>query len=240
MCRLEILKNKISILGSCFFDAIFPKRCAGCGKQGEWLCKACSGILFFRPQQDCLVCGQPNQDGGKCTHCAPLAHSRRVLCAFSYHQDIPVRLVKIFKYDFVRSADQVLGTLMADFLARQDNIPKELLVLPVPLHGKRHRWRGYNQSALLAEAIASYFGWSYDSGILFRHKATKPQAKMESSARCLNVDGCFSVRSGLNLKGLRVMLVDDVVTTGATVESCALVLKRAGAKSVDVLALIRG
>lgn len=240
MDRLEILKNKIAILGSCFFDAIFPKRCIDCGKQGEWLCQSCSDLLFYRASQDCLVCGKPNQGGVKCPSCSQEAHTRRVLCAFSYRQKGAVKLVKLFKYDFVKSTDKILCSLLIDFLCRQDDLPKDLLVLPVPLHAKRRRWRGYNQSAILAEAVAKNFGWQHDDKTLLRHRPTKPQAKMETGARCSNVDGCFSLKPGEDLRGKRILLVDDVITTGATIEACAVVLKRAGAKSVDALALIRG
>lgn len=254
---LEIAKNKISAIGSCFFaarkfafpatrkaagffDAIFPKRCVACGTQGEWLCRACSELQLFRPQQDCLVCGRHNADGNKCVQCVSFAHTRRVLCAFSYRQGALVKLVKMFKYDFVKSVGPTLEGLLADFISKQTGLVRDALVLPVPLHHKRLRWRGYNQSAILAEALARRFDWCYDARILKRHKMTKPQAKLETEARCLNVDGCFSVRPGIDLAGKRIVLVDDVVTTGATIEACALALKRAGARSVDVVALIRG
>ncbi len=240
MGHLKLVKNKISAIGSCFFDAIFPKRCVACGAQGEWLCRACSELQLFRPEQDCLVCGRPNVDGSKCAQCVQFAHTRQVLCAFSYRQDALVKLVKMFKYDFVKSVGPTLEELMTDFVFEQGGLVRDALVLPVPLHPKRLRWRGYNQSAVLAEALARRFGWRYDAGILERHKMTKPQAKLETEARCLNVDGCFSVKPGTGLAGKRVILVDDVVTTGATIEACASALKRAGARSVDVVALIRG
>lgn len=240
MISKQIIKNRIEHFGSCFFDAIFPKRCVSCGNQGEWLCAPCDALLFFRPQQDCLVCGRHNDTGVMCPHCSQRAYTRRFLCAFGYRQAVPVRLVKLFKYDFVRSVHGTLARLLIEFFEKQSGLPKDPLVLAVPLHEKRRRWRGYNQSAMLAKAVADHFGWHHDDGLLLRHKATDPQAKMESSARRLNVDGCFSVKDGADLRGRRVLLVDDVITTGATVEACALALKRAGARSVDALALIRG
>jgi ComF family protein len=169
-----------------------------------------------------------------------MTHTRRVLCAFNYRQAAPVKLVKMFKYDFVKSAHGVLAGLLIEFLEKQDGLPKAPLVVAVPLHAKRRRWRGYNQSSLLAKSVAEHFGWQHDERALLRHKATRPQAKMETGARRLNVDGCFSVRNGKVLKGKRILLVDDVITTGATIEACALALKRAGAQSVDALALVRG
>lgn len=228
------------MFGSCFFDALFPKRCASCGCQGEWLCPPCSELLFFRANQDCLVCGKPNTDGAKCHACGQEAFTRRVMCAFSYRQDVAVKLVKLFKYDFVKSADKIIIYLLVDFLKQQECLDEDLLVMAVPLHAKRLRWRGYNQSAIMAEAVAKYFNLQYDNEILVRRKATKPQAKMEIGVRCSNVDGCFSVQSGYDLKGKRILLVDDVITTGATIEACASALKQAGARSVDALAFIRG
>jgi len=237
---VDIIKNKIANFGSCFFDALFPRRCVGCGLQGAWLCVSCEKLLFFRPNQDCLVCGRPNRDGLKCSNCISSAYIRRVMCACSYRQSVVVKLVKMFKYDFVKSINETLASLLIDFLSSQANLPKNYLVVPVPLHQRRRRWRGYNQSALLAQAVAKHFSWQYDDKSLVRYKSTQPQAKMETSSRCLNVDGCFLVRDSQSLSGKKILLIDDVITTGATIEACALVLKKARAKSVDALALVRG
>ena len=108
----------------------------------------------------------------------------------------------------------------------------------MPLHWKKRWSRGYNQSELLAKEIARVWGVPV-KGVVRRVKDTAPQAGLSNSKRRLNVRGAFRLRDGANVKGLRVLLVDDVLTTGATASACAGVLKRAGAKRVAVAAVAR-
>jgi ComF family protein len=116
------------------------------------------------------------------------------------------------------------------------------LILPVPLHRRRLRERGFNQSLLLIRR----WPWSADEprvpvecGVLVRTRATAPQAGLDRSGRCSNISGAFAVRNPARVAGRRLLVVDDVITTGATVGECARVLKESGAARVDVLALAR-
>jgi ComF family protein len=137
--------------------------------------------------------------------------------------------------------DQSLVRALAECLGEQ--LPVDArdydVIVPVPLHWRRLYWRGFNQAALLARALAHRMALPVDTGSLSRIRSTSPQTAQSSDERRRNVKDAFVVRRSSRMAGKRVLLVDDVITTGATVNECARVLKGAGARAVDVLALAR-
>jgi ComF family protein len=135
----------------------------------------------------------------------------------------------------MRPLARVLGELTARAIPREHRFD---LIVPMPLHWRKRWSRGYNQSELLAKEIARRWGVPV-ANIVQRVKATAPQAGLSNSKRRLNVRAAFRIRKGSNIKGLRVLLIDDVVTTGSTASACASVLKRAGASHVAVAAVAR-
>jgi len=144
-------------------------------------------------------------------------------------------LIHLFKYGGIRPLGKVLGEWMALAMPREERFDR---IVPVPLHWVKRCRRGFNQSELLARAIARRYGMPV-SPVLRRVRATAVQAGLSHSARRANVEGAFRVRRGVSLEGLRVLLVDDVMTTGATASACARALKQAGARYVAVLTLAR-
>jgi ComF family protein len=128
-----------------------------------------------------------------------------------------------------------LGALLAQALPRELGFDA---VVPMPLHWRRRWQRGFNQSELLAREIARKWGVPV-SALVRRKRATAPQAGLTSAQRRKNVEGAFQVGKGTRLKGMRLLLIDDVLTTGATASACARALKRAGAAQVTFLALAR-
>jgi len=113
------------------------------------------------------------------------------------------------------------------------------LLVPVPLHLRRLRWRGFNQALLLTRPLAQRCGARLDPFVLARTRPTSPQVGLDEAARRRNIAGAFAVRDPAVVRRRSVLLIDDVYTTGATVEECARVLRRAGASRVDVLVLAR-
>ena len=113
------------------------------------------------------------------------------------------------------------------------------LIVPVPLHPKRLRWRGFNQSLLLARQVSRLYEVPVDAFVLCRDRETAPQTQLTEDERRKNVRGAFAVRPVKSLKGKSLLLVDDVYTSGATVNECSRVLIRGGAKEVYVLTLAR-
>jgi ComF family protein len=136
--------------------------------------------------------------------------------------------------------DITCAPVLAGFLAAHAPLVVDHdLVLPVPLHPRRLRWRGFNQSALLARAIAARAERPVDVWTLARARPTPPQVGLGEADRRRNVSGAFVVRQPAVVRGRTILLIDDVMTTGATVDECARVLRRAGAQWVDVLVVAR-
>jgi ComF family protein len=154
---------------------------------------------------------------------------------FGSYEDTLRELIHLFKYGRIRPLARVLGELTARAIPREHRFD---LIVPMPLHWRKRWSRGYNQSELLAKEVARRWGVPVKN-IVRRVKATAPQAGLSNSKRRLNVRAAFRMRKGSNIKGLRVLLIDDVVTTGSTASACASVLKRAGAGHVAVAAVAR-
>lgn len=133
-----------------------------------------------------------------------------------------------------------LAPFLAQLLSRHcPHRPEYDLLIPVPLHASRLRWRGFNQSLLLTKDLASSWAMPLDPFVLRRCRSTPPQVGLDERARRRNVRGAFAVADRASVKGRAILLVDDVFTTGATVNECAVTLRRAGARCVDVLVLAR-
>ncbi|HTB11849.1 MAG TPA: ComF family protein [Bryobacteraceae bacterium] len=154
---------------------------------------------------------------------------------FGSYEETLRELIHLFKYSQIRPLAKPLGALIARAIPREHRFD---LMIPMPLHWKKRWSRGYNQSELLAREVARRWGVPV-ANVVRRVKPTAPQAGLSNSKRRLNVRGAFAIRKGQSIKGLRVLLIDDVLTTGATASACARVLKRAGASHVAVAAVAR-
>lgn len=145
------------------------------------------------------------------------------------------KLIHLFKFEGVRPLARPLGGFLAQALPRERRFD---VIVPMPLHWRRRWRRGFNQSELLAREIGRR--WNIPVRKLVRRKrATAPQAGLTSAQRRKNVQGAFEAARGANLRGMSVLLIDDVLTTGATAGACARALKRAGAAHISLLALAR-
>ena len=227
-------------------DLLLPPRCLACGaivdRQGT-LCAACwRGIAFVGPPM-CACCGLPFEiaagPGALCGACVASPPVWRRARAALVYDDGSRPLVLGFKHGDRTHAAVPFARWMAhagaELLAGSD------LVVPVPLHPWRLFRRRYNQSALLARAVARHAGVALLVDAVVRRRRTPSQGGLNRRQRALNVRGAFRVRRGAvaQVRGRRIVLVDDVLTTGATVTACARALLSAGAASVDVLALAR-
>jgi ComF family protein len=228
-------------------DLLLPARCLACGaaveSQGR-LCAACWRSLTFLVPPQCRVCGYPlphaQAEAPLCGRCAvaPPAYDR-ARAALRYDEKAR-SLVLAFKHadrtDTAGAFGRWLARAGAELLADAD------LIVPVPLHRWRLLRRGYNQAAVLAQALARATGLPTIPDLLQRHRATPSQQTLSARARQANVTaGAFRPHPWHRRRaaGRRVLLVDDVLTTGATVSACARVLRQAGAAQVDVLTLTR-
>jgi ComF family protein len=177
----------------------------------------------------------PLDEQGRCSLCRLGLTGFDTVYTFGSYEATLRRLIHLFKYDQVRPLARPLGALLARAIPREHRFD---LIVPMPLHWKKRWSRGYNQAELLAREVARRWGVPVKR-IVRRVKPTDPQAGLSNSKRRLNVRGAFQVSKRADLKGLRVLLIDDVLTTGATASACASALKRAGASHVAVAAVAR-
>ncbi len=220
---------------SSILDLVLPLTCAVCGEEGQFLCNGCEPALTRLERPYCPKCAEPECQG-LCERCIGLSPRIDGIRAPYRYQGVLRDMAHELKYRNLRAAAPTLGGLMADYLMRNP-VPADVIV-PVPLHSRRERQRGYNQSLLLAKEIGSRCGVEVDGPLLRRTKNTPPQVEMESPEdRRANMSDSFRCES--SLEGQKVLLVDDVVTTGSTMFACADALKDAGAASVWGLALAR-
>ncbi|KIM00265.1 Competence protein F-like phosphoribosyltransferase domain protein YhgH required for utilization of DNA as sole source of carbon and energy [Paramagnetospirillum magnetotacticum MS-1] len=227
-------------------DALLPPLCLSCqaevAEPGS-LCPACWSGMVFLGEPSCACCGLPFEfdpgDGVICGECARVKpRYARARAVFRY-DDSSKALVLRFKH-----GDRLEGVgAFARWMARAGGVilAQADLLVPVPLHRWRLLSRRYNQAALLAVAIGKLTQVAVEPGMLTRTRRTPPQGHLGHDARARNVAGAFRVDDRLRprLDGRRVVLIDDVMTSGATVGECARVLLKAGAVCVDVLTLGR-
>lgn len=219
-----------------FLDLLFPPRCVGCGRVGAWLCAECLDQIPRVESPFCARCGDAVAAGDLCARCrvAPLQIER--IRAAVYFEGVLRKAMHGLKYRGRAVLAEPLGGLMAAYWT-QHPMPADLIV-PVPLHADRLRERGYNQAALLAREMARRTGLVVNERALVRQRSTASQIKLDARQRKENVRDAFHC-SGNSLAGKHVLLIDDVCTTGATLEACAVALCAGGARGVQALTLAR-
>ena len=234
-------------------EFLYPPRCAACGAMlaadgGRRVCDRCVARVERLPDPRCEICGGPLEStANEATRCARcLAHPPRYRIARTIAryrttaEDEPgtlPALIRRHKYGL----DQSVGRALMEYLG--DELPVSAnnydVVIPVPLHWRRLWWRGFNQAALLAGEVARRMSLPLDTTAIARRRFTTPQTSRHHDERVRNVRRAFTVTHPERIKNRRVLIVDDVMTTGATVDECARVLLSAGAISVDVFTLAR-
>ena len=229
-------------------NCFLPPRCQKCGcvlKDDTGLCFDCLEKINFITEPYCYKCGQPfeflEEKNGKFL-CGNCLKSRRSLfrysrSAFIYNDDSKDLVLNLKFKDRTDSAN-LLAKMM--YVAGEDIFKSGVdLIVPVPLHYTRLLKRRYNQSALLANELSKLSGIKCDNLSLIRHRKTRPQVELSGLERQKNVHNVFSVKNETAIKGKRILLIDDVLTTGATLKECGLALKRSGSKTIDVLTIGR-
>lgn len=220
-----------------FLDFLFPPRCVGCHRVGTWLCAECLDQIPRVEPPFCSRCGGAVQSHGLCVRCRTSPLHINCMRSAVYFEGVLREAVHQLKYNGRTVLAEPLGELMAAHWLQRP-MPADVLV-PVPLHAARLRQRGYNQAALLAHEMAQRVGLVVDEQTLMRRRATDPQVELNAEQRRENVHDAFHC-SGSRLVGKRVVLIDDVCTTGATLEACAVALQEeGGARSVQAMTLAR-
>lgn len=218
-------------------DFLFPCWCIGCGREGSLICASCRQKLPEIEPPLCPQCGTPQPGGILCSICLNHKYAVDGIRSPFRFEGVVRQAIHHLKYKNLRAAAEPAAELLWFYLA--DNPISGEVLVPVPLHRKRLRQRGYNQSELLARELGKISRLPVVTDCLIRSRHASPQARAASaSQRQENVAGAFGCRNG-SLKDKKVILVDDVATSGATLDACAAVLKDGGAVSVWGLTLAR-
>jgi ComF family protein len=235
-------------------DWLFPPRCRACGswmhgRDADYFCSSCRLSIELITHPLCPVCGRPFPDSagedhpcGACIKRAPyFVQARAWACYPREELDLqPLRSVlQKFKYGRKVSLGKPLGRLMAQGCAGFLTACSAELIVPVPLHPRRLRWRGFNQSVLLARQVSRAYDKPMDPFVLLRRRETPPQTQLTEEERRRNVRGAFALNPEKSIKNKTILLVDDVYTSGATVNECSRTLRRGGAAAVYVVTLAR-
>lgn len=200
-------------------DLLFPKYCLGCDTEGQYLCLSCKTKPFKLWSGSLELLGEKYFD--------------ELYCLGDYEDELLGQLIKTCKYRFVKELNNDLGILLVNAMSDKKCSG---VVVAVPLSKRRERWRGFNQSEEIAKIFAREFKFEYRN-CLIRIKYKKAQAKLSELERQQNMAGCFEVRGEIPDN---IILIDDVVTTGTTINECARILKQGGAKKITVCALAKG
>jgi ComF family protein len=237
-CTVVMLADRrltqwLRIVGDAVVETVYPRRCAGCGRRGRWVCDECArSVRRFAPPW-CERCGAPA--GLAVCRCADLPGTIAVIRSAALDEAWLRDAIRSFKYAGETARADHLAALLVPLLA---DLPSVDGLVPVPLHPRRERRRGYNQARKLGARVAAASGIALDE-VLVRTRSTAQQVGLDAAARRANVRGAFAVRAGRNVRGGSYLLIDDVLTTGATLGNCADTLVTAGAAWVGAMTLAR-
>ena len=218
-------------------ESFFPRRCVGCGKIGSFLCPQCLGKLPRLLPPLCPHCGRSQASGIVCPSCRKRQTEIDGIRSPFRFDDVIRKAIHQLKYRNLKAISPCLAELLAEYLA-SNPLPGEALVC-VPLHPRRLKERGYNQSGLLAKELGKRIDLPVIEDCIIRVKQAQPQVRaLDVEERRRNVADAFLCRDE-KVSGKQIILIDDVCTSGATLESCAAALKNKGAASVWGLTLAR-
>jgi ComF family protein len=218
------------IIKNFLLDLFFPKFCLGCQREGDYLCPDCKSILDI------------NQNHQK----FKMGHLSDLYFITEYKNFLIKKLIQYLKYEpFCKELAKDLSLLIIDHFQLIDKEPeflknkKDWVLIPVPLEKRKIKWRGYNQAEEIAKNLSQFLKIPLLSNCLIKIKKTRPQVELSLEERKENVKGAFLVKNEKLIKNKKILLVDDVFTTGATMLECARILKEAGVKEIVGIVIAR-
>ena len=246
-------KSVIEYIKEGLLNFIFPLDCKMCEKpiresKGYSICEDCFKTIELIERPYCIKCGKPliptvffkqNREI-LCLDCKRKKYSFEFSRSTGIYDKVLKKCIHLFKYYGEKKLAKPLGKLMVDYLVKNDEFKKRIdLIIPVPLHKNDLRKRGFNQSILLGRVVGNYFSISVGEKVLIKKKLTPFQANLSKKEREKNILRAFLVEKPKEIKGKNILILDDVFTTGATVEECTKELMKARAKNIFVLTLAR-
>jgi ComF family protein len=221
-------------------ELLFPKICLSCGKFGKYICSNCQTSLSCFSYPVCFYCEKQSINGKTHEQCKSPYRSVDQFITIYHYAAVLKKVIANIKYRLVSDAFNDLFRLV-DFTYQKSlffDTQQPFLVQPIPLHRNRQKERGFNQSELIAEWLSKKLP-STQVAFLERQKETKTQAKLSRAERLKNAQNAFKLKKGAKVKGNSFILVDDVVTTGSTVNEAATVLKAGGAAWIGVFSIAK-
>ncbi len=237
-------------------DALFPKHCLSCETEGEFICLDCKACLKTLEFQRCIVCQKSALFGQTHPKCLTPQGADGLISFFNYHDEKVAQILIKGKYSFLPEVYQILGAIIANKIKKDHPYLLEALptgqagssykLVPIPLHSRRRRWRGFNQAEILCLSLSDHLSLPC-TNVLVRCKSTAVQKNLKRDDRVKNIRDAFALSDNLSAKGgfafggqsSNFILVDDVATTGTTLLEAAKVLKRNGATKVFCLTVAR-
>lgn len=242
--HMTVFFDTLYTAGRTALDLVYPPCCVLCrariSDDLSVICDDCGSGLLSIDAPYCERCGQPlDAPVAPCPACPGRTfYFDGAFSGFQFNRPLQ-DLIHQLKYRNRPGIGRFLGSLLAKRVEREAGIPHITAVVPVPLHPLRNRERGYNQSAYIAQGISDETGIPVLENVLARSRNTPTQTSLSPEARMANVEGVFEVSRAEAVRGATVSLVDDIFTTGATINSCARTLLQAGAERVFALTLAR-
>ncbi len=226
-----------------FIDFLFPKACLSCGFLGSYICLNCRYQLKPIEKDRCLYCHSSSPLGLTHPSCSRKLSIDGAISIFYYNETMR-KIIKNIKYHLVRQAFSELFIIVSQQIIERIRLYKELfnncLIQPIPLHSSRLRKRGFNQAQIISDFLSKILGLSIVD-FLERKKATHFLAQMATKKeRYFETRGAFIIKNKPQLFNKNILLVDDIITSGATVKEAGRTLKKAGAKKIYVFTLAKG
>ncbi|OGY44255.1 MAG: hypothetical protein A2820_03190 [Candidatus Buchananbacteria bacterium RIFCSPHIGHO2_01_FULL_40_35] len=234
------MKPSGSKISQIIWDILFPIKCLGCHRAGEWLCADCLAKIKIYSYYHCPICGQENKNGSVCGYCRPSSFLDGLLVMLENNR-LTKQLINLAKYDFIVDLLKGLEPKIAEYLRRNLFWRDSYVLAPIPLHRRKFLERGFNQSQIICEVINKIKGNEINNSLLEKIKYHHPQVGLSADKRRVNITGSFKINQNNSGDHDRtIILVDDVYTTGSTLEAGAKELKANGYQNVWGLVLIKG
>jgi len=241
------MKGVLRSIKEFLLDLLFPVFCFGCGREGSYLCQDCLALIEILEYQYCPFCYPPKivSDGKTCQKCRRDKKLTGLFSATSYENFLIKRIINQFKYEpLVKELAKTLASLIITHFLLLNKSPQQIwiksILVPVPLDKTREKERGFNQAKELAKELSKILEIPLVSDCLIKIKETRPQVELKKEEREENIKGVFLCQRPEEIKGRKILLVDDIYTTGSTLEEGARVLKEAQAKEVWGVVIARG